>query len=310
MYEKSNDMSCAVGIEIGETWTQCTLLRVDGETLFHSRCTTPVDRVSIVSELRRLITLSMDVAKEHNIRVAGIGVGVPALIEDGKVIGAVEHIPDLLGLDMKVELSSVFDLPVYIENDAHMMAVAENCYGAAMDSSDVIFLTVGAGIGGALKFNGELYGGSRNRGGELGHMVIKQGGALCECGNRGCLQACASVAAMVRYYSSLAGVDQEPVNGESIAKGYLLGDSNYTSAMQWHLHNLSTGIASLINILGPEKVIVACDITDVGDFYIEELKQRALAIAQPAAMENVTICAAHFGSRTGSIGAATVVFVR
>jgi len=309
MYEESSDMSCAVGIEIGEAWTQCTLLRVDGETLFHSRCATPEDRVSIVSELRRLITLAMAVAREQNTLVAGIGVGVPALIEDGMVIGAVEHLPDLLGLDMKAELSSVFDLPVYIENDAHMMTVAENCYGAAMDSSDVVFLTVGAGIGGALKFNGELYGGSRNRGGELGHMVIKEGGELCECGNRGCLQACASVTAMVRYYSSLPGITLETVNGRSIAEGYLLGDESHKLAMEWHLHNLATGIASLINILGPEKVIIGCEITDVGDFYIEELRRRALAIAQPATMENVTICAAHFGTRAGSIGAATVVFV-
>lgn len=309
VYAESNDLSCAVGIEIGDTTTKCTLLRVDGEVLFHDSCVTPKGRVSILSELKRVIALAMDVAKEHKVLVAGIGVGVPALVEDGVVIGAVEHIPDLLGLDMKLELTSLFDLPVYIENDGHMLAVAENCYGAASESNDVVFLTIGNGIGGALKVNGELYGGSRNRGGELGHMIINEGGEQCECGNRGCLQAYASMDALVRYCRSLSDATSHVESGKAIAEGYLEGDAFNKAALNWHFQNLATGIANLINILGPEQVVIGCEMTDVGDFYIEELKQRVASIAQPMAMENVTICAAHFGNRAGSIGAATVVFI-
>ena len=119
------------------------------------------------------------------------------------VIGASEHLPELFGCDVKKQLLLSFGLPVYIENDAHMVAMAENCYGSAITSSNVVFLTVGSGIGGALKLNGHLYSGNRNRGGELGHMIINSGGLECECGAKGCLQAYASIGALLKHYSEL-----------------------------------------------------------------------------------------------------------
>jgi len=304
-----NDMNCAIGVEIGDSQIQCVLLREDGKVLFHRACPTLADGASTLTTVDSLIRETLAFAREHTLSVAGVGVGVPAIVEKGVVVGASEHLPELLGCDIKQRLLASFGLPVYIENDAHMMAMAENCYGNATTSNEVVFLTIGTGIGGALKLHGELYGGNRNRGGELGHMIIKFGGEQCECGTKGCLQAYASIDALIKHYAVLAAMEKNLVSVEAVVNGYLKQEDNAVSAMNWHLDHLAAGVASLINLFGPEKIIIGCQLNEIGSFYINELQQRVFAMALPAATENVTLCASYFAGKAGCIGAATMVFV-
>jgi len=307
--DNTNNMNCAIGIEIGDNQTQCALLREDGNVLFYRAYPKDTDGEMLLISVENVIRQALSFSKEHSLSVAGIGVGVPAIVEDGVVIGATEHLPELFGCDVKKKLLLSFGLPVYIENDAHMVAMAENCYGSAITSSNVVFLTVGSGIGGALKLNGHLYSGNRNRGGELGHMIINSGGMECECGGKGCLQAYASIDALLKHYCELAKIKHSEITQEVFLEAYEQQTESALSAMNWHIKYLSEGIASLINCLAPEKVIVNCQFNEIGDFYINALKEHVLSVSLPAASENVVFSAGFFGKKSGCIGAATMVFV-
>src|SRR5690606_23747873 len=102
-----------------------------------------------------------------------------------------------------------------------MMAWGETKYGAGKKCSDVVFLTIGTGIGGSLVINNQLYGGFRNRGTEIGHIIIKHDGIKCACGSFGCLEAYASVTSLIANYAKLMGQRPDTLTGKIIIQQYL-----------------------------------------------------------------------------------------
>ena len=122
-----------------------------------------------------------DYARSRDWGIYGIGIGVPSVVDKGVVLFA-NNLPELDNQQLDLALAE-FNLPVFIDNDANLMGLGEVIYGAAKGLSDIVFLTVGTGIGGALFLNGRLYGGYRNRGTELGHLIIHGlNGNQCTCG--------------------------------------------------------------------------------------------------------------------------------
>lgn len=300
----SDSQSCALGVDVGGTAIKYALLQGDGKVLLQSSCPTPPKGDQIVAEIRELIASSMKHAAERKLVFAGAGVGVPAMVENGVVVGAADNTPELLGLDLKTILSSSLETPVVVDNDCQMMAIAENSYEYPRKSSNTIFLTVGTGIGGALKLKGELHGGI-----EPAHLLIKEGGNQCSCGSRGCLEAHASVTALIDHYSELSGLSRNRVSGKSIVEAYLQSDSVAKEAMNWHFDNLALGVASLINLFSPDRVIIGGGIADAGDFYIDEIQRRVRSLSQNAGADRPEIYLAKFGNRAGSFGAAATILV-
>jgi glucokinase len=298
---------CAIGIDIGGTYIKYSLLNEDGEVLFHSKSPTPSDKQELLIELGLLICSTKSFVERKKLNLVGVGIGVPSQVENGVVIGAADNLPYLLGMNFQESLSEMLDLPITVKNDCHMMAVAEEIYGAAKDVEDVVFLTVGTGIGGALKFKGELYAGNKGLGCEVGHMIIQEGGYPCGCGRQGCFEVYASVTSLIQYYHSLSGCTAEKSDGSAITQGYLRKDINATAALTWHFNNLAVGITNIVNLLAPQKVVIGGGITEAGDFYLEEIKRRVHGAAKSAAVKNVEICTAQSGSRAGSIGAGALV---
>lgn len=119
------------------------------------------------------------------------------------VQGGAENLPDWENLHFEELFGRKLGLPVWIENDANLMGLAEARYGSCIGIKDAVFLTIGTGIGGAMILNGMLYGGYRNRGAELGHIIVEMNGEKCSCGANGCLQAHASTFALIRDYKNL-----------------------------------------------------------------------------------------------------------
>lgn len=302
------DNQCAFGIDIGGTEIKYSLVSVDGRVIKHRSISTPDKAKTMLKCLKQLIAQAMEVAIEKQLDLVGIGIGVPALVNNGVVVGGAENVPGLLGVDLKKSLQRYFDLPLYIENDVQMVAVAEDRFGGAANVDNVVFITIGTGIGGALKVNGNLYTGNGNGGTEFGHMLIKCNGKLCGCGSTGCFQEYASVSALVKYYCTLTNGSADKIDGKQIIHRYLRKETNALIAMQWHINYLAIGIANLINALAPQKVIIGGGITEAGEFYLEKLHQQIAMIVAPIAIENLSICRTHFGNRSGSIGAAALAF--
>ena len=165
-------MKYAIALDIGGTSIKYTLVNQNGDILYESSETTqskenPRPLSDIIKSIVRKMT---DYARSRDWGIYGIGIGVPSVVDKGVVLFA-NNLPELDNQQLDLALAE-FNLPVFIDNDANLMGLGEVIYGAAKGLSDIVFLTVGTGIGGALFLNGRLYGGYRNRGTELGHLII------------------------------------------------------------------------------------------------------------------------------------------
>jgi glucokinase len=301
-------MKHAVAIDIGGTNIKYALVGKEGAILYE-RIISAVGN-GLMDTLKRIIRETLDFAVVHRLDVAGIGLGVPSVVDNGMVLFA-NNLPELNNIRPDQELSC-FDLPVHLDNDANLMGLAESQYGAAQGASDVVFLTIGTGIGGALILNGQLYGGYRNRGTEMGHIIVNAGGNPCTCGAKGCLEAQASVTALINDYKERYPANgprlPEQIDGRYIISRYLEREITAVESMESHFYWLATGIAGYINIFAPQKVILGGGISCAGDFYIENVRAYTRKIVMKETSLFTRIEAARLGNKAGFLGAATLVF--
>jgi glucokinase len=307
-------MESAIGIDIGGTLIKYALVDKNGNLLFNSTHSTDADvsREKVISNLEFCVRQSLAEASRKNTTVIGVGVGIPGVVDEGVVHGAAENLPDWEDLKFEELFSSLIGLPVRIENDANLMGLAEARYGSCSGIDDAVFLTIGTGIGGAMILNGRLYSGYRNRGAELGHMIIRKDGEKCACGASGCFQAHASTSSLVRDYKNILVRERKTlplkIDGELIVEQYHQNEASAVEAMTIHFDNLATGVASLMNIFAPRKIVIGGGISESGDFYIENVRQRAFKIAMKETSVFTSVERAGLGNRAGVMGAAALVF--
>lgn len=299
--------SYAIGIDIGGTSLKCGVVNDLGEILFSflvslSEAKTEEEIIKLIVDA---ITQCTDELEEP---IVGIGIGFPGLIENDVIVGGGVNLPGFEQLPLGKILNDLTGHNIVIDNDANLMGLAEVIYGAAKDSEDAIFLTIGTGIGGAIMINKKLFGGYHNRGAELGHTVIQQNGIQCACGGRGCLEAYASVTALIKYYKSRNILADENIDGKVIIEKYLSGEQHAIETMQHHFDYLAAGIVNCVNIFSPQKVIIGGGISEAGQFYIDELTQRVKRNAIPVSFSNTQIVAATLGNKAGLLGACANAF--
>ncbi|WP_430812928.1 MULTISPECIES: ROK family protein [unclassified Carboxylicivirga] len=309
-------MSYAIGIDLGGTNIKYAIVSDDGTIVIESIKPTQANegRDVVVQNILNCCNELLEYAAAHQMEVSGVGVGSPGIIDNGLVLGGAENLPEWESLPLGGILSRRLNLPVFVENDANMMGLAEVRFGAADNVDDAIFLTIGTGVGGAMVLNGELYGGHRNRGAELGHIVINPDGAICDCGTKGCLEAHASVTSLIRdYKDALAEAGHtlpDKIDGVHIMQNFRSGEACAQKALNQHMDYLAMGIASFINIFSPQKVIIGGGLSEAGDFYIDEVQKRTMKLAMKETSVFTQIVQARLGNKAGFIGAAALVFDR
>lgn len=288
----------AIGIDLGGTNIKYGIADAEGMVLYEG--VRPTGGELVLDNLRSVIKELLQVAASREVSVGGIGIGVPAIMDGEVVTGCGENLPAIEGLALASLLQQYAQLPVMIENDAALMGLAEVRFGAAKGLTDVVFLTIGTGVGGALVLNGQLYGGYRNRGAELGHIRVASPGRPCGCGASGCLEAHASVKALVRDYLEAGGA--EGADGRMLFSRFLAGDDAAVAAMNRHFEYLGSGIASLINIFSPQKVVIGGGVAEAGEEYIRPIRQQALRIAMKETSAHTLIERAMLGNKAGFLG--------
>ncbi|HWK44656.1 MAG TPA: ROK family transcriptional regulator [Stellaceae bacterium] len=195
--------------------------------------------------------------------IAGIGVGIPGFID---AVTGISHWSPILGaqpVPFAEMLSQRLGVPTVIENDANLVTLAERWFGYGQDVDNFIVVTVEAGIGMGLFMNGDLYRGHHGMGTELGHVKIDRGGPQCRCGQFGCIEAFASDSAILREAMKL--VDIAPVEDDAEAELAMRritelarrGDAGLLKVFKTAGEILGIGIANLVNVLDPAKVIIA-----------------------------------------------------
>ena len=300
-----------LGIDVGATLVKLAVVNEDASTCYQSSGPTRTGEAWFLEDLRERIDNALVEASRRGAQVSAIGIGVPGQVQGNGIVGGANNFPELAGVSLAKGLAAV-SLPIKVENDAYLMGIAESRFGAAKDSADVVFLTVGTGIGAALKLNGRFYRGANHRASEIGHMVLSYGGARCSCGNRGCFEALASTSALINRYLQLSreavSAPGKPPTGLELVRLYLEGDPAAVEALQLHFDYLAAGIASLINIFDPQQVVVGGGITGCGDFYLAEVRRRVPAGVMSGSKNHASIDLAGLGNWAGCIGAACLFF--
>ena len=307
-------MKNAIAIDIGGTKIKYALIDESGKILFESICSTKSSETDgAIGQLKKAVKEMLDYAASNNLEVLGIGIGVPSVVDDGVVLCA-NNLKEIDNKNLKEIIGEHFGIPVFVDNDANLMGLGESRYGNAKEASDVVFLTIGTGIGGTLIINGQLWGGYRNRGTELGHSIIRFDGKMCTCGASGCLEAYASVTALIEDYKEKLlenNVDIIPgtiIDGKYIVSQYLNNEEYAIEVMNNHFKYMATGLIGIINFFAPQKVILGGGITESGDFYIENITRLTMQQVMKDTSEFVSIEAASLGNKAGFYGAAALVF--
>lgn len=300
----------AIGIDLGGTFVKYALVSQTGDILFDGKL--PIGgnatREDTLETIQNSIQQVVDEATKKGIELKGIGIGTPGLVDNGVVLGGADNLDRWENIDLATIYSDKFNMPVFVDNDANVMGMGEVAFGAAKDCSDVIFITVGTGIGGAIVINGQLYGGYKNRGAELGHLTVQHDGIDCSCGGRGCLEAYASTSALVQQYANKTGRNVDEIDGRYIIQKFKDNEPEAVACLKDHTDYLGHGIAGFINTFAPQKVVIGGGISEAGQFYIDMIKGSAFKYAMPDCSTNTDIVAASLGNNAGCLGAASLVF--
>jgi glucokinase len=247
-----------------------------------------------------------------------IGIGSPGISdrENGILLYSnnikFNHVP------MRQEMQKTIPLPVYLENDANCAALAEGLVGAARDVEDSITVTLGTGIGGGIILGNRIFTGFNGMAGEIGHIVIGQGGERCTCGRDGCWEAYASATALIRQTRRAALEDPasaihrlvrgnlDHINAKTAFDAMREGDATGIKVVNQYLHYLAEGVANMINIFQPAKVVIGGGISKEGEILLQPLREivRDITYFGRGDVPQARIVCAETGNDAGIIGAA------
>ncbi len=304
-----------IGVDVGGS--KLLAGAVDADFFVHRRVQRSVSGLNQTSLLDVIADAVQETRAKAGAEVGAVGFGLPSRIDrrTGRPLSPVHR--GLVDVPFADVMTERLGLPVVVDNDANLAALAEHRAGAAHGFDHAFLLSVGTGIGGGLIFGGELYHGAGGCAGELGHVTIDLDGPPCpgDCPGRGCLESLASGPALAREAEALAARRPGSALATALAQGRALdgplvtelahdGDAAAREAIALIGTRLGVGITSLINALNPEVVVIGGGVVGAGELLLgparAEVARRALAPARA----RVRIVAAHFGVEAGMMGAA------
>ena len=307
------DWPLMLGIDLGETDARFGVLNLEGRLV--DELSQPLRRNSRGVRLEPIVESARGII-HSNAGVAGVGVAVPGLL-DGQ-LGVVRLAANLgwKNVALGPRLFHDLGLPVSIHRNTNVALLAEEWWSPMPVADPLIYLTVGSGIGAAIKVHGEFVSGSGGAAGEVGHIPILSDGPRCACGNLGCLETLASSNALLRRFGELAGAGSGSVESVrrkgkrvgAIATAARRGDPSALQAMAEVGDSLGTGIATLITILNPQLVVIGGELMDAQDLILPRVHEVVRRRALSQYVENARIVASAFGDAASVIGAATAAF--
>jgi glucokinase len=308
-----------LGIDLGGTKILGAVVSSDHRILGRAKRPTPA-REGGPAILEAMVACADEALANAGLRrsdVAAAGIGSPGPLDPRTGVILFSANLNVKNYPIGPELSAALDRPVVVQNDVRVGGYAEFRLGAGRGYRDIIAAFVGTGIGGCLILGGELVTGSTGNAGEIGHIIIKAGGPRCGCGARGCMEALASKTAIARRIQKAVRKGLPTVLGDKMArKGGRLKSGDLAEAVatkdlvalkEVHraAHYLGLGIGSLINVLGPEIVIIGGGVAGaLGSPYIDLVRTAAQSQALADPEGRIRIEAAALGDDAGILGAA------
>src|SRR5687767_8248690 len=315
--------SYIIGVDLGGTKISAGALSEDGTEAHGIRSIATQSDIGAEGVVDRIISIiegvMQDTIKETGATrkdFLGIGLGAPGPLDREK--GIVVVAPNLGWRDfpLRDRVTSRLGLPATLDNDANCATVGEWWLGAARGGRNVIGVTIGTGIGGGLIINGELYHGASDVAGEIGHTTIDLNGRHCKCGNYGCLEAYASGPAIAtRAREALVREDTasmlpsmvdgqlDRITAETVYDASKRGDGLANEIVRDTARYLGAGLATLLNVINPDTVVIAGGVIRAGDTILNPLRTEVRRRAFRPAVEACRIVPAELPGTAGVVGA-------
>ena len=292
-------MTRLLGLDLGGTNIKAALVEViDGDAQVLQTSSTPTHAEKGPDEVTRLIVSTGRQIIDEFSDVEALGTAVPGLFDYGT--GEIVFLTNLPGawegFPLRRRLAEEFGMPVTLINDARAFTLAEAAIGAGKGCSTVVCMTLGTGIGGGVVIDGKLHFGAFGIAGEIGHQTLDQEGPECGCGNFGCLEALARAPRI----AELAGTE----TFRDAMAAYVAGEERAVAAIDAAANYIGTGIANMITVLGPERVVIGGGGAQAGAPLFAAIRQVVLKRARLVPEEFIQIVPAELGSPAGAIGAA------
>jgi len=304
----------SIGIDIGGTKIAGALVAEDGSIIRHTRRPTPAaDGEAILDAVAAMVT---ELASDGSPRP--VGVAAPGFIDLAR--STVYHAPNIDWHNEPVRARLRERLPgweISLDNDANAAGWAEWRFGAGRAVHDMVLLTIGTGVGGAIVTAGQLLRGGFGAAGELGHMLLVPGGRLCGCGRHGCLEQYGSGRALMRYAVELADAggigqglarlraDRGAIDAEGFAELARSGDTGALEALRELGDRLGQAAASLSAILDPELFVLGGGVSIAGDLLVDPVRDAYLAhLPARGSRPEASFAIAALGNDAGVVGAA------
>ncbi|MBQ6516669.1 ROK family protein [bacterium] len=305
-----------IGIDVGGTNIKIALVNNEGNIVYSNSIPTRAEMgyEYTVNSMKQAIADLLKESKVPQSEIKGIGFGFPGQIDYQK--GIVRHAPNIPGW-VNVPIAEIMEkeygIPTKVDNDVRCATLGELNFGAGIGCQNLVCITVGTGIGSGLVANGQLIRGASNAAGEIGHIKLSMhDGPLCGCGDRGCFEAFASgpsiVALAEQYiqggkstkYREMANPDITPYIVSEAAKQ---GDPVAAKIFNIIGEYIGFGLASVVNLLNPEKIIIGGGVADAGDILFNPIRETILKRTLPISGSAVEIVPAQLGNTAGVIGA-------
>src|SRR5713226_402194 len=257
------------------------------------------------AEMAAEVLAEVGIDRSH---VIGAGIGIPGPVDRERgTAGSATILPGWVGLRIADAMQKRLGLPVDIENDANLGALAELTWGAGRDCTNFAYIKAATGIGAGLVIDGALLRGATGTAGEIGHTTLDERGALCYCGNRGCLETVASGPAITRLVSQ---GHQETLSLGRVIELAADGDVRCRRAISDAGREIGVAVAGLCNLINPERIVVGGLLSRAGDLLLQPIRESIRRYTVLAAAESVDVVPATFVERAELLGALALIIRR
>ncbi|WP_300015393.1 ROK family transcriptional regulator [Pseudonocardia sp.] len=299
----SRSVGLLAGIDVGHRHLTVGLADATYEILAHERIPLDADHRAgdCLAEAGRLLDTLVDRIGAARDEVIGIGMGLPAPIDSrtGEV-GAPSILPGWVGVDAAALAGKSLGVAVEVDNDANLGALAEARWGAGRGARILAYLKLSDGVGAGLVVDGLLHRGPAGTAGEIGHTTIEEFGAVCRCGNRGCLETLVSTGAVLDLLVPRHGPHLTIADVVARARS---GDAGCLRVLADTGRHIGIGVANLCNVFNPDRIVLGGELAGAGDLVVEPLHGALQRYGIPSAVRAVDIVIAALGDRSHLLGA-------
>ena len=310
-----------IGIDVGGTNVKIALVDSNGKIGYSDTIPTRAEMgyEYTVNNMKQAIRDLLTETKLSPKDIEGIGFGLPGQVDfKSGIVRLITNIPGWVEIPLAKMIEDEFHIPTRIDNNVRCAALGELNFGAGKGCENLICITVGTGIGSGLIVNGKLVRGASNAAGEIGHIKLQMhDGPICGCGDTGCLEAFASgpsIVAMAEEYimGGKSTKYREMANGNDITPFIVAEAAKAGDAVARRIYTkmgeyIGIGLASVVNLLNPEKIIIGGGVAGAGDILFTPLKETLKKRSMKIAGDTVEVVPAQLGNTAGVIGASLLI---